>query len=110
MAKCFEITLLPGIDQMEFENAMSKDVFPNLQILRRNVRETSHRLFKLDSAGTGDQRYIWLVLTALVGSTPETAGDGPEVLAADPPFLNEAEQMLVRFAKVSIFSEVSFAA
>jgi hypothetical protein len=107
MAQCFELSLLPGVNASDFEKVMSTQVFPNFQVLRRNVRGTVHRLLKIDGS-PAELRYIWLVFVDLVGDTPETAGEGPEVLGAGFNWLGEASQRLAKFATVSrSFSEVT---
>src|SRR5215467_14180150 len=105
MAQCFELSLLPGVNASDFENVMSTQVFPHFQILRRNVRGTVHRLLKIEG-DPAELRYIWLVFVDLVGDTPQTAGEGPEVLASGLNWLGEASQQLSKFATVSSFSEV----
>ena len=106
MAQCFELSLLSGIEESTFEKAAFTEVFPNLQILRRNVRGTAHRLLKLDGTHSGHRKYIWLVFTLLVGSTPETAGEGPEVLASDLSFIDTASQLFAKYATISSFEEI----
>jgi hypothetical protein len=106
MAKCFELSLLSGVEESTFEKAAFSEVFPNLEILRRNVRRTSHRLLKIDGADSGNCRYIWLVFASLVGDTPETAGKGPDVLASDLNFVDKASQLFAKYATISSFHEV----
>jgi hypothetical protein len=105
MAQCFEITLLAGVDTSAFERFLMSDFFPKFTIFRRNVRSTGHRLLKLDDAGSAP-RYVWLVFADLVGSTPETAGRGPTVLAGDLDWLDSAAEALARFGSVRRFDEV----
>jgi hypothetical protein len=105
MAQCFELTLLSGTNADDFERFLWKEVFPKFEILRRNVRGTTHRLLKLVGADS-PPRYIWLVFTDLVGSTPETAGQGPEVLASNIDWLSAAAQLVANFATISTFTEV----
>jgi|SRR6187399_2697548 len=107
MAQCFEISLLPGVKSSEFEKAAFTQVFPKLLILRRNVRATNHRLLKVEGADSAHQKYIWLVFTSLVGNTPETAGQGPDVLASDMTFIDEASKLLAKYGKISTFTEVA---
>jgi hypothetical protein len=102
MAQCFEHSLLPGVKDSDFEKAVFTDIFPNLQILRRNVRDTTHRLLNGDGADSG-QKYIWLVFASFVGDTPQTAGDGADVLASDLNFVDEASELLGKYATLSIF-------
>jgi len=106
MAQCFELSLLPGVKDSDFEKDVVTDIFPKLQILRRTVRDTTHRLFKVDGADAG-QKYIWLVFASLVGSTPETAGEGPDVLASDLQFIEEASKLFEKSAKLSVFNEIA---
>jgi hypothetical protein len=106
MTQCFELLLLPGIDHRDFEKAVWTEVFSHLVILRRNVRATAHRLFRNDKTNRAAPNYIWLVFAELVGGTPETAGDGPEVLASDLAFLKQATDLLARYATISSFTEI----
>lgn len=106
MAQCFELSLLSGVQESAFEKATFTEVFPNLQILRRNVRATAHRLLKIDGTHSGQRKYIWLVFASLVGSTPETAGDGPDVLASDLSFVDQASQLFAKYATISSFQEI----
>ena len=106
MTQCFELLLLPGTDHEDFEKAVWTEVFPRLVIFRRTVRSTVHRLFRNDKTNQALQSYMWLVFAELVGSTPETAGDGPEVLASDLAFLNQAADLLAKYATISSFTEI----
>jgi len=106
MTQCFELLLLPGIDHREFEKAVWTEVFPHLVILQRSVRATVHRLFRNDKTNREVQSYMWLVFAELVGGTPETAGDGPEVLASDLAFLKQATDLLAKYATISSFTEI----
>ena len=106
MTQCFELLLLPGVEPGDFEKAVLTEVFPELIIFHRKVRNTVHRLFRKDTTNPGQTSYIWLVFADLVGGTPETAGEGPEVLASDLVFLVRAAELLAKFATISIFNEV----
>lgn len=106
MAQCFELTLRPGANADDFERLLWQEVFPKFIILRRTVRGQTHRLLKLVGPDSSP-RYIWLVLVDLVGATPETAGEGPTVLASDLDWLSEASRLVEKFATVATFSEVT---
>jgi hypothetical protein len=79
-------------------------VLPETEILRRNVAHTSHRLFR---ANRGDPVvYIWLVFTEMVGSTPETAGEGPIVLCETELPVATIASHLATLATVESLSEI----
>ena len=106
MAQCIELTLLPDINESDFEKAVFVEVFKKLAVLRRNVRGTLHRLLKQDGKDGSQRKYIWLVVVSLVGATPETAGEGPDVLASDLKFLDEAARLLAEWATIASFTEI----
>jgi hypothetical protein len=106
MAQCFELSLLPGTDPVEFESVLWKEVFPHFKILRRNVRGHEHRLLKLDGPNPSP-RYVWLVFVSLVGSTPQTAGKGPTQLASNLDWSDEIAKIVEKYATVAAFSEIT---
>ena len=106
MAQCFELTLLPGVSAVAFEQFLRDEVFPKFRVLRRNVRGQDNRLLKLDSSN-GSARYIWLVFVHLVGSTPETAGAGPTQLATRLEWLEGIAEAVKEHATVAAFTEVT---
>lgn len=79
-AQILKLTLQPGVDAAAFEQTLRDAILPKLQILRRNVAGQSLRLFRTDQGSDDLRVYVVLVFTQLVGSTPETAGEGPIVL------------------------------
>jgi hypothetical protein len=96
--------LLPGIDEKQFEEFVWQELFPKVQVLRRTIRATRHRLFKLAGTDASQVKYIWLVFVDCVGATPETAGQGPEILASDLPGFSEDWQLSSLFAPYAIIS------
>jgi hypothetical protein len=69
-AQILKLTLLPDVDATMFEQTLKDKILPKIEILRRNVAHTSHRLFRADRGGPDSVVYVWLVFTDLVGSTP----------------------------------------
>jgi hypothetical protein len=104
-AQILKLTLLPGVDTTTFEQTLKDSVFPKTEILRRNVAATSHRLFRADAEGDRSV-YVWIVFTRLVGSTPETAGEGPTVVCEAPLPLAAIAGDLSTLATVSSLSEI----
>ncbi len=76
-APILKLTLLPGVDPAVFERMLKETILPKVQIVRRTVKATLHRVFRSDACTPDASIYVWLVFTQLVGSTPETAGEGP---------------------------------
>jgi hypothetical protein len=103
-AQILKFTMLPDVDPDTFEQTL-KDKVSKIEILRRTVEATSSRLFKSENSGP-DQTYIGLVFTKMVGSTPETAGEGAVILCELPlPIANIAGE-LANLATVEILSEL----
>src|SRR4029077_20117467 len=106
MAQCFELSLHPGINPAEFEGFLWKEVFPHFRVFRRNVRHQEHRLLKRDSTDE-TSRYLWMVFVSLVGSTPQTAGDGPTELASGLDWLGDIAEAVKQYATVMTYTEVT---
>jgi hypothetical protein len=86
-------------------DSSAKRSFPQFRVLRRNVRGQGHRLLRLHGSD-GLPRYMWLVFVSLVGSTPETAGHGPTVLASGLDSTDDVATAMKPFATVASFREV----
>ena len=67
------ITPNEGINESEFEIFINEEVFPEVQVLQRNVRGTSHRLFK-GKTDDGQLQYLWMMQLDLVASGSATSG------------------------------------
>jgi hypothetical protein len=77
MASLYKLSLLSsGVEPAAFEQFLAGQIFNKDQILRRNVRATTHLLFKCQPTGTGMTEYIWAVFAEMVGPTPELASQG----------------------------------
>jgi hypothetical protein len=100
-----KLTLLPGVDPAAFERKLREEILPEVEILRRNVAGTSHRLFRAAS-GPDASTYVWLVFTKLVGSTPETAGEGPVVLAETELPVAKFAPALAGLATLTVLDEI----
>ena len=80
-------------------------ILPKIQIFRRNVAGQSYRLFRADPAGP-DVVYVCLVFTKLVGSTPESAGEGPTVLCKSPLPVDAIASDLSALATITVLNEL----
>lgn len=67
------ITLNEGIDPLKFEIVLREEIFPDTKVIQRNVRGTSHRLFKMESIEE-QPKYIWVMQLDLVASGSVTSG------------------------------------
>jgi hypothetical protein len=105
-AQILKLTLLPDVDATAFERTLRNEIFPKIQILRRNVAHTSHRLFRADRGSADSIVYVWLVFTDLVGSTPQTAGEGPTILCESELPLAIIASHLANLATVESLSEI----
>ena len=103
-AKILMLKLEPGKDPGEFELTLKQTILPKVQILHRTVAATQHRVFR-DSSGSNS--YGWLVFTQLVGSTPETAGEGPVVLCELPLPIDEIVKDLAGLAKLTVLDSIT---
>ena len=104
-SQILKLTLLPGVDPAAFERKLREEILPGVEILRRNVAGTSHRLFRAAS-GPDASTYVWLVFTKLVGSTPETAGEGPVVLAETELPVAKFAPALAGLATLTVLGEI----
>jgi hypothetical protein len=105
-SQILKLTLLPGIDPAAFERKLREEILPGVEILRRNVAGTSHRLFRGAATGPDASTYVWLVFTKLVGSTPETAGEGPVVLAETELPVAKLAPALAGLATLTVLGEI----
>jgi hypothetical protein len=104
-SQIMKMTLLPDVDPAAFEKALKENIIPDTHVFLRTVRDEAHRLFKSNS---GSSVYIWLVFTDLVGSTPETAGEGPNVLlrgSLPEPLVESVRAALADLATVDLMNE-----
>lgn len=60
------ITLHPDVEAEAFEQELLGNVLPELQVLQRNVRGTSHALYKRKREGDTNQ-YLWVLTVDLIG-------------------------------------------
>jgi hypothetical protein len=67
------ITPRPELNEEEFERFLMGEVFPELQVLQRNVRNTWHSLLKGKEAD-GKTQYLWMMTLDLIGSGSATGG------------------------------------
>lgn len=73
------ITLHSDTEAEAFEQDLLSNVLPELQVLQRNVRGTSHALYKRKQKGDQDQ-YLWALIVDLIGGVGSAGvvGDLPE--------------------------------
>jgi hypothetical protein len=104
-SQIMKMTLLSDVDPAAFEKTLKETVTPNTHVFLRSVRDESHRVFK----STSDSPvYIWIVFTDVVGSTPETAGEGPNVLlrgSLPEPLVASVRAALADLATVDLMNE-----
>jgi hypothetical protein len=101
-AKILKLTLDPATDADRFEQVLRQTILPN--VLHRTVAATQHRVFREIGTPAG---YVWLVFTQLVGSSPETAGEGPVVLCELPLPIDQINKSLSGLAKLSLLDSIT---
>lgn len=68
------ITLEADRDAEQFERRLLNEIFPELQVLQRNVLGTSHALY---SHAEGNQ-YLWVMTVEYMGGSARGVGNVPE--------------------------------
>jgi hypothetical protein len=63
-------------------------------------------VFRADRGGLDPLVYVWLVFTQMVGSTPETAGEGPFILCETELPVATIVSHLATLATVESLSEI----
>jgi hypothetical protein len=106
MAQILKVAPLHGTNIAALERTLKEKVLPHVNILHRTVAATSHRLFLLKARDPEAAAYMWLVFTKLVGSTPETAGQGPVVLCEQPLPIDKIVKQLEGIASVTTLDEI----
>ena len=92
------ITLRPEANIREFETFMTREAFPAVKLLRRNVANTRHRLVKSDNKLDGHHLYAWLSVADLVAGSQEPV---------TPPVPEDVAKKIERYGKVATFSRVN---
>jgi hypothetical protein len=105
-AQILQLTLLPGIDTVEFERTLKDSILPKVQIEHRTVVATYHRVFRADVCAPHSSTYVWLVFTKLVGPTPDTAGEGPVILCELPLPVEKIASYIASLATMTTLSKI----
>ena len=63
------LTPKAGVKEEQFERWVMEEAFPSVKLLRRNVRSTSHALFKTQNP-EGKPQYLWRLEIELVSGRP----------------------------------------
>ena len=76
------ITLHRNVTEKDFEQFMRREIFPAVQVLRRNVSGAEHILLKNDAKVGGQSQYVWRIAAELVGGGTQDVSVNSVAVAA----------------------------
>ncbi len=89
--------LVTDLSKGQFESTLSKEVFPQIKILRRNALGTRHELRELGTRN-GHTEYLWLVHAEFTGGS----ATGPPALSDLQKALGSLGTVTAPFASVTV--------
>lgn len=102
----YQIALLPGVKEADFEKFMEEELLPNVEVFSRGVNSWSQSFLKLHG-GNREDKYLWTLALEHFGSEHSVPSAIPSLLEE---VFEERRQKIEEFGvrtSFEMFSELS---